>query len=933
MRVEPEIVQQLKKDEEGGLLYTKKQSKKDDIYFNSYENKCKLNLNQHHAILDKINQGILVIQDKKIKYCNSKIKEILGYSAEEIASIQFTEIIHPDDKERIKDYFLKRYDENGSSELHRYRLIDNLGKIKWTEINKEIIQWEGNPAILYFITDISDRIKIEIKKEGSKQRLIDILNSSIDWLWEVDKNGKYVFASEKVEKILGYRPEELYNRTPFEFMPRDESIKVKKIFKKISSKKKPIKDLENWNITKDGKKICLLTNGVPILGKNGELMGYRGVDKDITESKKAHQAIIENEKFLNNVLNSINDGISVLDKKLTVVRTNYWMEKMYKGNIPLTGKKCYKIYQNRDSICPFCPSIKAMELKSTQETIVPYPSEKNPQGWMSLSAFPLISTNGEVSGVIEYVKDITNQKKIELSLKESEERYRNLFESSPEAILCVNNKGFVTSVNPAFEKIHGYDKEDIIGRHFTKLKLLSIKDIPKYVNIFKKLIKGQIVNPIFVRTKNLKTEQYHDLEVSFTQLCENDKVTGIQSISRDITEKKEKEKLLLESEERYQSLFNRSLDLVYIYDFKGNFIDANDACFDLLGHTKEDIKNLNFSTFLDKGQILKAFKVIREVKKNGFQKEPAFFRLKTKNGKFIWVETSSSLIYHNGKPHAMQGIARDVTQRMNDEEDLKKAHKKLRELNKNLEKKVEERTEKINQLLKQKDEFINQLGHDLKNPLNPLVNLLPIIEKDESDPKRKEMLEVINRNVGYMKNLVIKTIELARLNSSKMKFIFEEINLLNQINSVITSNKILFDEKKIQIINNINNNIWVKADKLRFEELFNNLLNNALKYSKKNGLITFDAQVNKDFVTVVIKDNGIGMTKEQLHHIFDEFYKADESRHSFDSSGLGMTICKRIVEKHKGQIWANSGGPGKGSAFYFTLPLTKNVEMIKLKET
>jgi signal transduction histidine kinase len=93
-----------------------------------------------------------------------------------------------------------------------------------------------------------------------------------------------------------------------------------------------------------------------------------------------------------------------------------------------------------------------------------------------------------------------------------------------------------------------------------------------------------------------------------------------------------------------------------------------------------------------------------------------------------------------------------------------------------------------------------------------------------------------------------------------------------------------------------------------------------VKYTDKKGTVTIDAKVEDNIITVSIRDTGIGMTREQLSQVFDEFYKADSSRHDFDSSGLGMPICKRIVERHGGSIWAESEGPGKGSTFYFTLP-------------
>ena len=247
----------------------------------------------------------------------------------------------------------------------------------------------------------------------------------------------------------------------------------------------------------------------------------------------------------------------------------------------------------------------------------------------------------------------------------------------------------------------------------------------------------------------------------------------------------------------------------------------------------------------------------------------------------------------------------------------------ITDMNTKLEQKVIDRTNKIDVLLKQKDDFINQLGHDLKNPLNPLVNLLPILEKNEQNQKNKEIIGVLVRNVNYMKNLVTKTIELGRLNSPKTTFSFEDINLVTELNAVIDNNKLMLREKTIGIKNNSPDDIMVNVDKLRFDELINNLLNNAVKFTTGSGSILIDAKQDYNFVTVSIKDTGIGMSDQQLHNIFNEFYKADASRHDFDSSGLGLSICKRIVEKHNGRIWAESEGLGKGSTFYFTVPKSK----------
>lgn len=288
-------------------------------------------------------------------------------------------------------------------------------------------------------------------------------------------------------------------------------------------------------------------------------------------------------------------------------------------------------------------------------------------------------------------------------------------------------------------------------------------------------------------------------------------------------------------------------------------------------------------------------------------------------GNVVIVLTEESQINKNAI-EAIVNQAAVVLDKQKAWKELQIAHKEIQAMNLHLEKKVQQRTRRIEQLLKQKDEFINQLGHDLKNPLGPLINLIPIIEKHTTNHKDKEILQVVQRNVGYMKNLVQKTLELARLNSPNTKLSKTSFSLSSVVKNLLSQNKYLFEKKQISVQTNIPSDITIYADQLRIEELFHNLLNNAVKYSKEFGRIIISASKNETALTISIKDEGTGMTSDQIDHVFDEFYKADESRHDFESSGLGMAICKRIVEKHGGTIWVESPGLNGGSTFYFTLP-------------
>lgn len=253
-------------------------------------------------------------------------------------------------------------------------------------------------------------------------------------------------------------------------------------------------------------------------------------------------------------------------------------------------------------------------------------------------------------------------------------------------------------------------------------------------------------------------------------------------------------------------------------------------------------------------------------------------------------------------------------------QDLTVAREELSVLNKNLEERVRERTKEVEKLLKQKDEFITQLGHDLKNPLGPLINLIPLLEQQENEVEKKEMLSVLHRNANYMKNLVVKTLELAVLNSPNTKLSLEKVNLFKEVDQIIKNKKILFEDSHTKVSNTIDHHLSIKADRLRLEELLTNIFENSTKYCSEKCEITIDAKQEDDFVLISIKDNGIGMTQAQIDRIFDEFYKADYARHDIQNTGLGMSICKRIVERHGGCIWVESPGPGQGTTVFFTMP-------------
>jgi len=458
-------------------------------------------------------------------------------------------------------------------------------------------------------------------------------------------------------------------------------------------------------------------------------------------------------------------------------------------------------------------------------------------------------------------------------------------------------------------------------------------------------------------------------DFSFYPIRDENKIKSILVAGKNNTYFKKIEKELTESKIKFNSLieyFEVISDTTISIGRKDLFSDVNDIIFQIspngrisyinsavekiAGYFPEKIIGSKLSLLIPKQDWNKLKK---QVLSNGGKDltggviDRFETTVRRKDGALVPAELNAKIIQNKieiiGKRNQIrvQGSIRDITERKKAEEERLRYAEKLREINEHLKKanveleatqnelkilneglehKVAQRTAEIEKLLKHKDEFIVQLGHDLKSPLTPLVGLLPYAENEEKDPKIKEILSIANRNVGYMKDLVTKTLQLEKLNMPNFELFIEKFNLFGLVGKITENKQFNCSEKCIKVFNEINKNIDVIADKIQFEELIDNLFTNAIKFSPNGGVITLNAKKKDDVTVVSINDTGIGLASEHMEHIFEEFYKVDPSRHDLESSGLGLSICKRIVEKHGGKIWAESPGLGKGSTFYFTIP-------------
>ena len=394
--------------------------------------------------------------------------------AEELTHLKAEEVIGKDCKEVLrfsccsKGCTLRRralqpvYEEDCVIEVDGKR----LNVVKITDYLRDA---KGNViGGIEIFEDLSERRKLEEVLRESKRRFQDIALCSADFIWEVDERARYTFVAGRVEEILGYSPEELIGMTPYQLMPKEEAERIKKIFRGLAANKEPVVDLENWNLTKDGRKVLLLTNGVPILDERGRLLGYRGVDKDITERKRMEEALRESEERFRTLFESATDFIFILDVEGRIVKVN-------QATLKVTGYAEDEVIGKwmGDFFSPDSRGVFADRFSSLLER-----SSTRYEGGLlckdgrvletDCSASVMYNEEGKVIGFVNFLRDITEQKKVEQALREAEERYRTVVENSPSGIFVLQD-GVLEFVNDQFAKIYGCSKGHLLGRPFKEL--------------------------------------------------------------------------------------------------------------------------------------------------------------------------------------------------------------------------------------------------------------------------------------------------------------------------------------------------------------------------------------------------------------------------------------------------------------------------------
>ncbi|MFW5799618.1 MAG: PAS domain-containing sensor histidine kinase, partial [Spirochaetota bacterium] len=521
--------------------------------------------------------------------------------------------------------------------------------------------------------------------------------------------------------------------------------------------------------------------------------------------------------------------------------------------------------------------------------------------------FPLKNEHNKVYAIGGISTNITEIKRVEKDLRKSERRYKAIVQDQTELIFRINPDGIITFVNKAFLNHIKANKNHIIGTNINtsiifKDALETVKEKLSILSPDKKLTTIEHSRSI---DKNIIIWYNWTVRAIFD---DNSNLLEYQFVGKENTEKKLLEEATLKNEKRLEKFLDTIPLGTIVMDAFNNPLFINHKIYEFLNtinydKPKNDALNKFFNLFMPLERYIDSIK--QKSEKEGLKNKITHIESKELiiDDKSIPLEIWINPIFDDKENlEYIIIVFADISKKKQDEKKLKELNKKLINSNKEL------------------SQFAYIASHDLKEPLRVISGFAEILSETYANSLDEEALLYLHNiedGVSRMDNLINDLLEYSRVQSKERKFKLSDFKHI--INNVMNTLSLNLKERNAKI--NYDNNLpKLKVDPIQIESVFLNLINNAVKFvdNDKKPEIKISAKEEKEHWLFSVADNGIGIEKQYAEKIFIAF-KRLHTRDEYEGTGIGLAICKKIIEKHKGNIWVEST-PGKGSIFYFSIP-------------
>lgn len=854
-------------------------------------------------ILESTEEGIIGLNcEGKHIFANSSALQMLGYKIEELVGRKSHPIWHHSKKDRsfypekecpICETYTHGISRHGNDELFWRKDGTNFHADYVSRPIKEGDQLIG--AVISF-KDITEHKRVETLLRESESKLTAILENSRDAIG-VSHKGLVFFVNQSFVKMFGYeQKDEVVGKTVIDFIAPTDRFRIIEAMSK-GQKGEPVSHFyEVCGVRKDGVEFDIEINSATY-ALEGERYGL-AVLRDITERKKIEKIIDEANERISFMLQSLPIAIYTANAEgsygVTFVSPNIKRLTGYVAEDFITNPSFWIDRIHPDDAAKTLSDFSSCREGKYNDSEYRWKIADGSYRWVHDYKLLISSKDGKEKYIFGTIQDVTEQKQSEKIKRDSEMKYRRLFESAKDGIFILNaDTGAIVDVNPFLTTMLCYPYDELLGKKLWEISLF--KDISANQEMFLKLKKEGYCRYEYLP---LVTKNGRRMDVEFVSnvYSVNDEKV-IQCNVRDITERKKAEEEIRRIQNQQEAILSNIPDIAWLKNRENKFIAVNEAFRKACGKKEEELIHKTDMEVWPR-DLAKMYSFDdEEVLASGKQKqvqEPFV----NKWGEVTWMDKIlTPVLNYRGEVIGLTGIARDITKLKEAEEVLLKRETAQKE-------------------------FSANVFHEFRTPLAAIRGFAETLERGgfEDVKHRSEFVRHIIKHADRLSRLVEDLLKLSVVDADRAKIEIEPLELSGFVREYVKSIAPVCREKDVLIQCRIDAGIKVFVDKTHLLEIFQNLISNAVRYNKKGGWVRISASRGNHDIKVVVKDSGYGIAKKDIHHVFERFHSADRGKaRELGDTGIGLHIVKKIVESFGGKIWVNSL-EGKGTTFYFLLP-------------